>query len=192
MARNIPIQILRTTRANLDTQIAADGLLAGEPYLVTDESRLAVGLGIDTVASALMSGDIGVSVQAHDGDTAKLDTAQTWTASQYLSAGGTLGVATVASAGSSQTVNLDGKIHVLTLDSATCTITASAVGSAYSAALIITKQDGSGSRAISWAGSPKTLDTQALNTTSSKHSAWLLWTPDGGTTLCLSGAGAEA
>jgi hypothetical protein len=52
MARNVPIQILRTTRANLDAQAGASGLLAGEPYLVTDARCLAVGTGTNAYALA--------------------------------------------------------------------------------------------------------------------------------------------
>lgn len=47
MARNARIQVLRTTRANLDAQASASGLYEGEPYLITDEGRLAVGTGVD-------------------------------------------------------------------------------------------------------------------------------------------------
>lgn len=43
MARIIPITILRTTKADLDTQATANNLLIGEPYLITDEDRLAIG-----------------------------------------------------------------------------------------------------------------------------------------------------
>lgn len=43
MARDKTIKFLRTTRANLNTQKAANNLLVGEPYLITDEARLAVG-----------------------------------------------------------------------------------------------------------------------------------------------------
>lgn len=43
MARDKTIKFLRTTRTNLDTQKAAGNLLAGEPYLIIDEDRLAVG-----------------------------------------------------------------------------------------------------------------------------------------------------
>lgn len=43
MARDKVIKVLRTTRTNLDAQKNANGLLQGEPYLITDESRLAVG-----------------------------------------------------------------------------------------------------------------------------------------------------
>lgn len=42
MARVNTIKVLRTTRANLNTQAGLGNLLAGEPYLITDESRLAV------------------------------------------------------------------------------------------------------------------------------------------------------
>lgn len=45
MARNKTIKILRTTRANLNTQKNANALIEGEPYLITDERRLAVGIG---------------------------------------------------------------------------------------------------------------------------------------------------
>lgn len=43
MARNKTIKFLRTTRANLNTQKNSNGLLEGEPYLITDENRLAIG-----------------------------------------------------------------------------------------------------------------------------------------------------
>ncbi|MEW6506414.1 MAG: hypothetical protein AB1432_01580 [Bacteroidota bacterium] len=45
MARNKTIKILRSTRANLNTQKNANALIEGEPYLITDERRLAVGIG---------------------------------------------------------------------------------------------------------------------------------------------------
>lgn len=49
MARNVAIRILRTTRANLNTQISGSGLLVGEPYLITDESRVAIATATNTV-----------------------------------------------------------------------------------------------------------------------------------------------
>lgn len=45
MARNDTVKALRTTRANLDAQATAVNLIAGEPYLVTDDETLAVGTG---------------------------------------------------------------------------------------------------------------------------------------------------
>lgn len=47
MARNKTIKILRTTRANLNAQKNANGLIEGEPYLITDENRLAIGTAIN-------------------------------------------------------------------------------------------------------------------------------------------------
>ena len=47
MARDKTIKILRTTKANLDTQKNASGLLAGEPYFVTDEDRIAIGTAVN-------------------------------------------------------------------------------------------------------------------------------------------------
>jgi hypothetical protein len=44
MGRDKTIKILRTTKANLDTQKAANNLIAGEPYFITDEERLAMGI----------------------------------------------------------------------------------------------------------------------------------------------------
>lgn len=142
-------------------------------------------------ATILKDADIGTSVQAHDADTAKLDVAQAWSALQTFTAGMAGGTTTVAASGATQTVALDGKVHVITL-TANCTITASATGSAYSAALIVTRQDATGGRTLTWPAGVKQLDTQSLNTTASKDSAWILWTPDGGTTYYLNGAGAEA
>lgn len=65
MARQNTIKVLRTTRANLDTQASANALIEGEIYLVTDEGRLAVGTGVGaysdmgTKAEAVPAGQIG-------------------------------------------------------------------------------------------------------------------------------------
>lgn len=48
MSRNLKIQHIRTTRANLDTQAAANNLNQGEIYLITDENRIAIGLTVST------------------------------------------------------------------------------------------------------------------------------------------------
>lgn len=44
------ILVKRGTRAQLNAAAAASGLKAGEPYLITDEGRLAVGLSVSTYA----------------------------------------------------------------------------------------------------------------------------------------------
>jgi hypothetical protein len=59
MARKLAVQILRTTRANLETQKTASGLLAGEPYLITDENRLAIGTDVDTYMTIPNETDLG-------------------------------------------------------------------------------------------------------------------------------------
>jgi hypothetical protein len=51
MARSNRISLLKTTRANLNTQATANNLILGEPYLITDEARLAVGTGVNTYSA---------------------------------------------------------------------------------------------------------------------------------------------
>lgn len=51
------IQIKRGTRAQINSAASATGLLAGEPYLITDENRLAIGLSTTTYAEASKPGD---------------------------------------------------------------------------------------------------------------------------------------
>ena len=57
MPRNQTIKILRTTRANLDAAKTASGLLQGEPYLITDENRLAVGTANNNYIEMPKKGD---------------------------------------------------------------------------------------------------------------------------------------
>jgi hypothetical protein len=42
------IRFKRGTASDLATAVAADQLLAGEPYLITDDQKVSVGLGVDT------------------------------------------------------------------------------------------------------------------------------------------------
>lgn len=42
---SLPIQVKRGTRAQLEAAKAQGALVRGEPYLITDENRLAVGTG---------------------------------------------------------------------------------------------------------------------------------------------------
>ena len=58
MARGQPIKVLRTTRAALNSQASAAGLLVGEPYLITDEGRLAIGLSTTTYGDVVLPADI--------------------------------------------------------------------------------------------------------------------------------------
>lgn len=60
MARNLTIQHIRTTRANLETQKTANNLKTGELYLITDENRLAIGTDVNTYIEfiAVLSGTV--------------------------------------------------------------------------------------------------------------------------------------
>jgi hypothetical protein len=86
MARNLAIQILRTTRANLNTQGTADNLNVGELYLVTDESVVAVGLTtstyVDVGGSSLVKA-IGTDLDTGT-DDAKYVTSKALTDSRYM------------------------------------------------------------------------------------------------------------
>ena len=59
MARQQTIKFLRTTRANLDAQKAASGLLVGEPYLITDESRIAIATAVNDYVDFAKESEIG-------------------------------------------------------------------------------------------------------------------------------------
>ena len=52
------ILIKRGTRAQLDAAAAASQLHVGEPYLVTDEGRLAVGTAVDAYKTAALESRI--------------------------------------------------------------------------------------------------------------------------------------
>lgn len=157
----------------------------------TDASPDTIDLSAATLEASLgsIANNDSVTVAASD---PKVDSARTWATAQAFAAGFSGGVATVASAGTAQTVSLDGKIHAITLDNASsCTITGSPVGSAYSSALLLLKQDSSGSHAFAFASGTKELATQTLNTSPNKYSAWVLWSHDG-STVFASPAGKEA
>jgi len=102
------VQHKRGSRAALDTLAAADGLLVGQVYVVTDEDRLAVALSIGSYQSMAKEGEggsgdllasnnlsdvanagtsrtnlglaIGTDVQAYDADTLKANTTANLTA----------------------------------------------------------------------------------------------------------------
>ncbi|MCO5071152.1 MAG: pyocin knob domain-containing protein [Rhizobiaceae bacterium] len=59
MARANTIKFLRTTRANLEAQAAASGLIQGEPYLITDEERPAIGISTSAFWSLALFKEIG-------------------------------------------------------------------------------------------------------------------------------------
>jgi len=55
------VQHKRGTRADLDTLAAADGLLVGQIYVITDEDRLAVALSIGSYQAMAKKGE-GASI----------------------------------------------------------------------------------------------------------------------------------
>lgn len=63
MARLTPIKFLRTTRADLDAQANAGNLLVGEPYLITDENRFALGLTTTTYETFATESEVAAAVQ---------------------------------------------------------------------------------------------------------------------------------
>ena len=54
------IQIKRGTRAQLDAAASGAALKVGEPYLITDENRLAFGLTTSTYAEAALQDEVPV------------------------------------------------------------------------------------------------------------------------------------
>jgi len=59
MARNNSIKILRTTRAALNAQGVAVNLRQGEPYLITDENRFAIGTSTSAYEAFAKESEIG-------------------------------------------------------------------------------------------------------------------------------------
>lgn len=80
MARDKLIQVRTGTRAQLEAAKTAGTLAAGEPYLITDESRLAVGTAADEYAAMMKVGEASGSASllalAYD-DRADLRTNET-------------------------------------------------------------------------------------------------------------------
>lgn len=69
MARQIPLQFIQTTSAALTTQAAANGLLVGEPYYLTDNKRIAYGLTANSYGecAALTTENIFTATQTFSG-----------------------------------------------------------------------------------------------------------------------------
>lgn len=69
------IKIKRGTRSQLNAAAAANGLAAGEPYLITDENRLAIGLTVSTYAEYALAAQGVTNGNSHDhsgGDGAQI------------------------------------------------------------------------------------------------------------------------
>jgi len=81
-ATRTPVRIARGTYSDLNASVA--DILDGEICWATDQDKIYVKDGGSLVATMLTSADVGVTVQAYDADTAKLDVVQTFTAVQTL------------------------------------------------------------------------------------------------------------
>jgi hypothetical protein len=153
-----PIRVARGTYSNLNASVA--DIQEGEAVYATDQNRIYVkeaGVLVSTQADTsafLDSGDIGVSVQGYDADTAKLDVTQSFTAAQR----GTIS----AIGNTSGTITLDfATANNFTLANPT-NLTAGQSGCIY------ISQDGSGSKTLAYAsnwdfagGTVPTLSTAA-------------------------------
>lgn len=110
--------------------------------------------GTESVIGTLRSADIGSTVQAYDADTAKLDVANVWAAAQTFNAGLIITdevreTPTVADTSTAYTVTItDGTLFDLTL-TGNCTFTFPTATAGRQFTLIL-KQDGTGSRTITW------------------------------------------
>jgi hypothetical protein len=110
--------------------------------------------GAESVVGTLRSADIGVTIQAYDADTAKLDVANTWAAAQTFNAGLIIAdevreTPTVANTSTAYTVDIaNGTLFDLTL-TGNCTFTFPAATAGRQFTLIL-KQDATGSRTITW------------------------------------------
>lgn len=63
------IQIKRGTRAQIEAAKAAGLLKDGEPYLITDEERLAVGVSNNGYSSFVKTTDVSIVAQGGTGGT---------------------------------------------------------------------------------------------------------------------------
>ena len=136
-------------------------------------------------ATILKSADIGVTVQAYDADTAKLDTAQTFTATQTFDAGISLGGSfeQASEAVSALDVDCSAGNYFTKAISSNSTFTFSNIptsGTAYSFTLEV---DVTGtSTAITWPASVEWPYDQAPSLTDNKTHLFMFVTNDGGTT----------
>ena len=125
------VQHKRGTRADLDTLAAADGLLVGQIYVITDEDRLAVALSIGSYQAMAKKGEAGGSAfsfcQVRNTDTSTNINPAT---AANIPFGGTTDATdsdyTLAS--DSITVNFDGVVTVQAHISQTGLVTRSNVG----------------------------------------------------------------
>lgn len=80
------IKLKRGTRANLDALAAGGGLIVGEPYLIADEARIAVGTSATTYQAHALEGEGGGSKNIDGGSASSV-----YLPSQLIDGGGANG-----------------------------------------------------------------------------------------------------
>src|SRR5574343_335187 len=180
--------LVRAEGANTDELVSVTGLsgstitIARAAEAIADGTQTASAHASGaTISAVLTAGDLGAGfVQAYRG--------------------GREAVSTVASASTSQTLDLvNANVFDLTLDAASCALTLSGATSGYGCAVtVILRQDGTGGRAVTWTN---TITWQggaapALASAASAVTTITLWTVNGGTnwfgSLAQGGAYASA
>jgi hypothetical protein len=166
------IRAKRGTRAQIDAAATGGTLNEGEPYLIADEDRLAVGTGASDYAESAMLGADNTFAGAN-------------------AFGVVTGTAvTVSSPGTAQSVALDGRCHVIELADGINTEITGIPQSGYSNCLVRIKQPAVGSGTISWPGTHRNMGGSELNTASDSFSDFMLDSHDGSTVL-YRGVGVE-
>ena len=137
-----PVRVARGTYSNLNSSVA--DIQEGEIVYATDQDKLYVKEGSALVSTqADITSAIGTTIQAFDADTAKTDTAQTFTAAQRGTIGTLTDGATITpdfATANNFTVTLAGNRTIANPTN----ITAGQSGS------IFIVQDGTGSRTAAW------------------------------------------
>jgi hypothetical protein len=164
----------------------------GELTVDTDKNAVVVHDGATAGGNPqLTEADIGSTVQAYDENTAKFNAPQIWTAPQlFVDVTGSTVI--VTSPGTAQSVELDGRCHVIELeDGVETTITGlPAGGGFYSSAIVRIKGSAAGTGTIAWPAGHVQMNSQALNATAGAYTDFILDSHDG-TVVLYRGVGVE-
>ena len=169
------IRIKRGTRAQLDAAAGTNSLHEAEPYLITDEERMAVGLGASSYA---VLADLDTTVGTVEGATNALtftgsngievDATSTGTNSATVDISinqlGTYSETddTLTSTAGALTIPLDGKTYTVTVTEDTA-ITFSLPASGRGSAIVHFIQDATGGRVVSFPAATEWADSTATD-----------------------------